>query len=136
MANFDVEYIGNEPGEIENRLAGLGTQAQTRTNSALLDSAQEVQKSLEKTSPVDTGEYQSSWYIFQAAEDEVWILNEAEHAQYVMLPNQRMVNSDKADLPASGVLHDVKGVAREHQKTLHTGMVDELKRMIKSFRIR
>lgn len=136
MANFDVQYIGNEPGEIENRLAELGTQGQTRTNSALLDSAQEVQKSLEKTSPVDTGEYQSSWYIFQAAEDEVWILNEAEHAQYVMLPNQRMVNSDKADLPASGVLHDVKGVAREHQKTLHTGMVDELKRMIKSFRIR
>lgn len=136
MANFDVEYIGNEPGEIENRLAELGSQGQTRTNSALLDSAQEVQKSLEKTSPVDTGEYQSSWYIFQAAEDEVWILNEAEHAQYVMLPNQLMVNSDKADLPASGVLHDVKGVAREHQKTLHSGMVDELKRMIKSFRIR
>jgi hypothetical protein len=136
MSNFDVEMVGDKPGDIEERLTVLGSQGQTRTNRALLESAQDVQKSLEKTSPVDTGEYQSSWYIFQAAEDEVWILNEAEHAKFVMLPNQLMVNSGKADLPASGILHDVKGIAREHQKTLHIGMADEIKRMIKSFRVR
>lgn len=136
MANFDVEMIGDSPGDIEKRLTKLGTQGQTRANSALVESADEVQKSLEQTSPVDTGEYQSSWYMFQAAEDEVWILNDAGHAQYVMLPNQRMVNSSKADLPASGILHDVKGVAKEHQKGFYSGMSDELARLFQQFAVK
>lgn len=136
MADFGVEIIGDEPGDIEKRLSQLGTQGQTRANSALLESAQEIQKALEQTSPVDTGQYQSSWYIFQAAEDEVWILNDAPHAKYVILPNQVMVNSSKADLPASGVLHDVKGVARENKKGLHSGLSDKLKRMIQKFAVK
>lgn len=135
MVDFDVEYVGNEPGDIQKRLAELGTAAQSRANAALVDTAQEVQEDLEKTSPVDTGEYQSSWYMMQVAEDEVWILNEAEHAKYVMLPNSNMVNSGKADLPSSGILHDVKGVARSHQKSLNINAAEQIQRMIQNFRI-
>jgi hypothetical protein len=134
MSDFSVEYVGNSPNDIEERLQSLATQGQTRANRALVETAEDVQDDLEKTSPVDTGEYQSSWYMAQVAEDEVWILNEADHAQYVMLPNQNMVNSGKADLPASGILHDVKGVARRHQKSLNLDLSEQIQRLIKSFR--
>jgi hypothetical protein len=134
MSDFSVEYVGDSPNDIEERLQSLATQGQTRANRALVETAEDVQDDLEKTSPVDTGEYQSSWYMTQVAEDEVWILNEADHAQYVMLPNQNMVNSGKADLPASGILHDVKGVARRHQKSLNLDLSEQIQRLIKSFR--
>jgi hypothetical protein len=136
MADFAVEYVGNEPGDIQNRLAQLGTQGQTRANEALREAGKDVKDELENTSPVDTGEYKQSWYMMQVAEDEVWILNEADHAKYVMLPNQKMVNSGKADLPASGILHDVKGVARNHQKALNVDLSEQLRRLIKNFRVR
>jgi hypothetical protein len=134
MSDFSVEYVGDSPNDIEERLQSLATQGQTRANRALVETAEDVQDDLERTSPVDTGEYQSSWYMTQVAEDEVWILNEADHAQYVMLPNQNMVNSGKADLPASGILHDVKGVARRHQKSLNLDLSEQIQRLIKSFR--
>jgi uncharacterized protein YegL len=136
MADFAVEYVGDKPGDIENRLGQLSTQGQTRANEALKEAGEKVKDDLENTSPVDTGEYKRSWYMMQVAEDEVWILNEADHAQYVMLPNQKMVNSSKADLPASGILHDVKGVARRHQKSLNLDLSEQLRRMIKKFRVR
>lgn len=135
MTDFDVEFVGDSPNDIQKRLSKLGTQGQTRANRALVETGKEVQDELESTSPVDTGEYQSSWYMMQVAEDEVWILNEADHAKYVMLPNQVMVNSPSADLPASGILHDVKGVAKGHKKTLSLNFADELKRMIKKLRV-
>lgn len=136
MSDFDVEFVGDKPGDIEKRLSKLGVRGQTRANRALVKTGEEVQEELESTSPVDTGEYQASWYMMQVAEDEVWILNEADHAKYVMLPNQVMVNSTKADLPASGILHDVKGVAKSKQKSLNLNFADELKKMIKNLTIK
>lgn len=136
MTDFGVEYVGDKPGDIENRLAQLSTQGQTRANRALVDAAENVKEDLEKTSPVDTGEYQASWYTMQVAEDEVWILNEADHAKYVMLPNQNMVNSSKADLPASGILHDVKGVAKSHQKTLNLNLAEELQKLFRNIKVK
>lgn len=136
MADFDVEFVGDEPGDIEQRLAKLGTQGQTRANRALLQTAEEVKDEIEETAPVDTGEYQNSWYILQVAEDEVWVLNSAEHAKFVMLPNQVMVNSSKADLPASGILHNVEGIAKGHQKKLNMNFAEQLKGMIKNFRVK
>jgi len=134
MADFGVEYVGNTPGEIESRLSKVNLQSKRRTNQALLETAREVREDLEKTAPVDSGEYRDSWYVFQVAEDEVWVLNEADHAKFVMLPNSKMVGSNKADLPSSGILHNVKGVARRHQKSLNVNMGSALQRMIKSFR--
>lgn len=136
MADVGVEIVGDSPGDIERRLSKLGTQGQTRANEALVETAEKVQDELEQTSPVDTGEYQSSWYMFQVAEDEVWILNEADHAKYVMLPNQRMVNSGKADLPASGVLHNAKGVAKNHTQTINLQLSEKLQRLFKNFRVK
>lgn len=136
MADFDVEYVGNSPNDIQGRLSGLGVQAQTRANRALVQAAEDIKRDLEKTAPVDTGEYKSSWYIMQVADDEVWVLNEADHAKYVMLPNQRMVNSSKADLPASGVLHDVKGIAKDHKDTVNLNLSEQLERLFNKFKIK
>lgn len=130
MSDFSVEMVGDKPGDVEQRLAKLGTDGRNSTNKALLQTAQEVKDDLEKTSPVDTGEYQSSWYIFQADYDEVWVLDEADHAKFVMLPNSRMVGSPSADLPSQGILHNVKGVAKSHQKGLNLNMAGKLKEMI------
>jgi hypothetical protein len=136
MSDIEVEMIGDSPDEIAERLTALGTQSQTRANEALVEAGKEIKDELENTSPVDTGEYQSSWYMMQVDEDEVWILNEADHAKFVMLPNQVMVNSPKADLPASGILHDVKGVAKSHEETLHLSLSEQLQRLIKKFRVK
>lgn len=133
MAEFDVEMVGDTPGDIEQRLSQLGASALERTNGALLDTANDVKEDLEDTSPVDTGEYKRSWYIFEAAEDEVWILNEADHAKYVMLPNAIMRGSDKADVPSQGLLHNVKGVARGHKQSLRGDIVRELRKLFQQF---
>lgn len=134
MADFDVEMIGDTPGDIENRLAELGTSAGEQANDALADAAERVKDDLEKTSPVDTGEYKDSWYIFEAAEDEVWVLNEADHAKYVMLPNSVMVGSSEADLPSTGVLHNVKGVAKGHQAQVRQEIIQRLRQLFQQFK--
>lgn len=136
MANFGVEFVGNSPGDIESRLGQLGTNARERTNDALRETAEDVKADLEDTSPVDTGQYRDSWYIFEAAEDEVWVLNSTDYAKHVMLPNSRMQGSTKADMPSMGILHNVKGVARQHQKGLKLNMSESLQRMLKAFSIR
>jgi hypothetical protein len=118
MADFNVEVIGDSPGDIEDRLTKVNLEASNRTNQALMETAREVKDDLEDTSPHDTGEYENSWYIYPAKNDEVWILNEADHAQFVMLPNSKMVGSEKADLPTSGVLHNAEGVAKGHSSKL------------------
>lgn len=129
---MDVEIIGDSPGDIEERLAEVNLQARRRTNQALKEQAEETKTKLERTSPVDTGEYKSSWYIWSAKEDEVWILNEADHAKYVMLPNSKFIGLAKADLPASGVLHNVKGIARAENQSLRENLSDQIADMLKA----
>lgn len=130
MSGFDVEYVGDTPGDIEQRLAETSTLGRRRVNEALRETAEEVKADLEATSPVDTGEYQGSWYIFPVEEGEVWILNEADHAKFVMLPNTQMIGSPHADLPGSGVLHNVKGRAKRHKEAYRQGLIDGLTDMI------
>lgn len=135
MVDFEVSYIGDNPQDMRDTLSEINLAARRRTNQALLETAREVKSDLEETAPVDTGEYKKSWYIVQIDYNEVWILNEADHAKYVMMPNSKMIGSTAADLPSMGILHNVKGVARSHQSTLNSRMAEELKDMIESFRI-
>lgn len=130
MADFGVEYVGDSPGDIQSRLAQTSTTGRRRVNEALREAAEEVKEDLEDTSPVDTGDYQSGWYIFPVENEEVWILNDVEHAQFVMLPNAKMVGSNEADLPASGVLHNVKGVAKSNSDDYRQGLIEKLEEMI------
>lgn len=136
MVDFDVEFVGDKPGEITRRLTDINLEARRRTNQALMETAREIKADLEDTSPVDTGEYRDSWYIFQVDFNEVWILNEADHAKYVILPNSKMVGSSNADLPAQGILHNVKGVAKNHQKGLRSNMAEQIKQLIQSFKVK
>lgn len=110
--------IGDSPGDIEQRLSRAGIQLGEKTDQKLIEVAEEVKQDLEDTSPIDTGEYKNSWYIYSVKENEVWVLNEADHAKYVMLPNSRMVGSPSADLPTSGILHNAEGVAKGHSTDL------------------
>lgn len=135
MTSFDVEYVGDTPGDIERRLSQISEAARGRTESGLLKTAHEVKEDLEATSPVDTGEYQGSWYVYPVQYDEVWVLNSANHARFVMLPNSRMVNSASADLPSQGILHNVKGVARGHQSGLRLNMIREFRSLFNRFRV-
>lgn len=133
MTDFSVETIGDTPGDIENRLTKVNLQASNRTNQELMEVARDVKDDLEETSPHDTGEYENSWYIYPAENNVVWILNEADHAPFVMLPNSKMVGSDKADLPTSGVLHNAKGVARGHSDSLSTSISQAIQELFEEF---
>ncbi len=132
MGSFDVEMVGEQ--QVKDTFNNMASGAGESANDALVETAEEIKSDLEDSSPVDSGEYRDSWYIFEVAEDEVWILNEADHAKYVMLPNSKMVGSSKADLPAQGVLHNAKGVAKSNQKLLINNFADELKNFIDSFK--
>ena len=139
MVDFEVEMIGDKPNDIQRRLSDINMNAKRRTNSALMDTARDVKDDLVETSPVDTGDYRSSWYIMQVDYNEVWILSNSEiadHNEYVMLPNSRMVGSSNADLPSQGILHNVKGVARKHQDNLRMNMSQHFEKMIQRFRSR
>lgn len=135
MVDFQVEQIGDSPGDIENRLTEINLQASNRTNQELMETARKVKEDLEDTSPHDTGEYENSWYVYSAKSDEVWILNEADHAPFVMLPNSKMVGSEEADLPTTGVLHNVKGVARGHSSSLSSNIQQAMQDLIEEFGI-
>lgn len=136
MADFQVEIVGDSPEDMQKRLGAINQAARQRTNDALMETARDIKDDLEKTSPVDTGEYQKSWYIFPVDYNEVWILNEADHAKYVILPNSKMVNSSSADLPSQGILHNIKGVAKGHQSSLQMNMADEFKDLINAFKVK
>ena len=135
MSEFDVEYVGDSPGDIQSRLTEIDTSVRRRTNNALRKTAEEVKEDLEDTSPVDTGEYQNSWYIMSVDYNEIWILNEADHAKFVMLPNTQMINATGADFPAQGILHGVKSRARQHSDSYRGNMIEELQDMIQNFRV-
>lgn len=136
MTDFDVEWVGHDPSDMRERFDEINLKVKRRTNDALMETARKVKSDLENTSPVDTGEYSQSWYIMQVDYDEVWILNEAEHARHVMLPNSKMVGSAQADLPAQGILHNVKGVARKHKQSLNSDVAEQLRKMISALRVK
>ncbi len=136
MASFSVENVGDSPQDIQNRLSNLDDAVRRRTNEALRKTAEEIKEDLEDTSPVDTGEYQESWYIQPIANDEIWILNSADHAKFVMLPNRQMIGVASADFPSQGILHAVKSRAKQHSDSYRGNMVEELQDMIRNFKVR
>jgi hypothetical protein len=135
MVDFTVEQIGDSPGDIESRLSQVNLEASNRTNQALMETARDVKDKLEETSPHDTGEYENSWYIYPVENEVVWILNEADHAPFVMLPNSRMVGSEKADLPTSGVLHNAEGVARGESNSLSSAIQQAIQDLLEEFSV-
>jgi len=135
MADISVETIGDSPEDIEKRLEALNRQTRVHVNEALNEVADQIQDEIEETAPVDTGAYKSSWYRFNAAEDEVWILsnsNEAPHNQFVMLPNSNFQGNSQADVPSLGILHNVEGIAKKHTGNVKTSLSDEIAALIRS----
>lgn len=137
MANFDVEMVGDTPGEVSGKLDSMSSGMGDKTDEALLKEAREIKTKIEDTAPVDTGAYQGSWYIAQIDEDEVWILSssdEAEHNKFLMLPNLNFVGSSGADLPAQGIYHNVEGIAKRHRKSFNSNVADEIAAFLNKFK--
>lgn len=139
MADFGVEFVGNDPDAMARKLKATATSGRRRTNNALRQTAEDIKKDIEDTAPVDSGAYKSSWYVQPISEEEVWVLSasdEAPHNQYLMLPNENFVGSSRADRPASGVYHDVVAVAQNHQKNFRGNLAQQIQNLIDSLRVR
>lgn len=132
MVEFDVEMTGTDPDDLAKRLSSTGT-LKSDVNDALMEEAEKIKTKIEDSAPVDTGAYESSWYIEAIDEDEVWVLSSGEDApynQYLMLPNQNFVGSSNADLPAQGIYHNVEGIAKNHQKQFSSGIANQIQSFI------
>lgn len=137
--SFEVETIGQNPDQMANRLDSLSNAVSGSTDEGLKETAIEIKADIEETAPVDTGDYKDSWELEEVAEDEIWVISrgdDAPHNQFVMLPNSKMVGSSKADLPSVGVLHNVKGVARNHQNDLVSNIKNAIEDVISNFTVR
>jgi len=64
-----------------------------------------------QTSPVDTGEYRSSWSMERRNKYVVLLKNDADHAPYLVYPNSQMVGARGAN--SRGILHNVRGMTFE-----------------------
>lgn len=139
MSDFSVEFIGDTPEDMQKRLTALSHAVDEGTDEALLEAAEDVKEDIEDTAPVDTGDYQGSWYIQEIDEDEVWVLsdsNEAPHNKYLMLPNSNFVGSGGADVPSLGIYHNVEGIAKQHQSSLRLSLSNMLDNLFRSFKVK
>lgn len=126
---MDVEFIGDSPDDMAQKLMGLGSSAESSVNDGLMKAAQEMKIEIEKEAPVDTGDFEGSWYIEPISEGEVWILSnsrKAPHNQYIMLPNTRFQGHPNADNPATGVYFDVVAVAKGNRKNILSSVEDAI----------
>lgn len=128
---MDVEIIGDDPEEVADRLNRLQYVGRQGVNNGLMSSAVDIKKEIERTSPVDTREYQNSWYIKPVAEDEVWILNRADHAKFLVLPNSNFIGSSGADIPTQGIYHNIKGIAKGEQSGLVSAIQDQIMQLLR-----
>ena len=94
------------------------------------DFAEELKDEFIETSPVRTGEYQSSWDM-REEDDGYVIYNDADHAIYLVLPNQNMVGSSKADDPGRGITHDVRGIVFRRRRDFKESISRTLRRALR-----
>lgn len=123
--SYDVEFIGDSPEDMAQKLSILGSGAKSSVDDGLLKAAKEIKSEIEDEAPVDTGDFESSWYIEPVAEGEVWILSssrKAPHNQYIMLPNTKFQGHPNADNPATGVYFDVVAIAQGHRKGIFSSV--------------
>lgn len=125
MVDFDFEIHGEEG--IKDDMTKFVNETKGVANEALVEFAKECKDEIESTAPVDTGEYRDSWYIIQAKENLVYLVNNAEHGKYVVFPNSAMVGSPSADLPSQGILHNVRGIIHEKKSEYEASFIQKLR---------
>lgn len=111
MAEFGVEMHGSD--DIDSALKHKAETAIGGTNDELRDLAEDILDEIEATAPVDTGEYKSSWRIEEISEGEVWLVNDAEHAPYLVFPNSWFREIGVGN--SVGILHNVKAIVYSYR---------------------
>lgn len=128
MAQIDVGMSEVSRTAEEFELASKATEG--NANDAVVELAEEIKEEFEDTAPVDTGEYRDSWFLVEAEENLVYLVNSADHAKYIVFPNSRFVGHPGADAPGRGIYHNIRGIAHskksEWQQTLIGRILDEI----------
>lgn len=123
--------------EIENeqqvirRLEAADSRITLAVESGQEEFADELVTELENTSPVRTGEYKGSWGTDEEG-DTVYIVNNDPKAKYLVFPNQRMRGSPKADLPAQGILHNVRGITFNKRRSYREKVSSKIRNAARS----
>lgn len=96
-------------------------------NDALREFGEEVKEEFEATAPVDTGEYRDSWFIVEARDDLIYIVNSADHAKYLVFPNSRFKGHEGADAPARGIYHNIRGIVHSKRSEWEAGLLGKIR---------
>lgn len=125
MIDFSIEVSGDDA--IKEGIDEFVEKSKGTANDALREMAEDIKDEIEATAPVDTGEYKESWSIVEVSENHVVIVNEADHAKYLVFPNSKMQGVSSADDPARGILHNVRGIVRNNINEHRASFVQRLK---------
>lgn len=130
MAMLDSELVG-----MKDTLDGIDD----KTNDAILatvqggrEHAEHLLRKIQMTAPVDSGEYRDDWRIEtdKGADDEIHIVNSTDHGPFLVFPNTRMIGSTRADDPARGIIHNVRGIVFSEQKNFRESIIQKLKQLV------
>lgn len=123
---FEVENMK----ETQSKMAAVTSRITQAVKGGQEDEAEELFDEIVKTSPVDTGDYQDAWEMEEQG-DTILLINDEDHAQYLVFPNQRQVGSAKADDPARGIQHNVRGIIKKHEGTFRSKIASRIKSVLR-----
>jgi hypothetical protein len=132
MVEMDVQMVDGNIDQLESQVDELSALGKEAVNNGLQKTAAEVKKDIEDTAPVDTGDYEGSWYTKQVSENLVFVLSDSDkapHNVHLLFPNSNFVGSPGADIPSQGIYHNVKGVAKSHNDDLIENITNEVERI-------
>ena len=119
MAKMDIDVYGTE-----RTVAGMRA-SRAAVEIAVGDGqekfAEEMKKEVQKTAPVDTGDYRDDWEV-KEKKGTWYLVNTMPYAKHLVFPNSNFVGSTKADDPGRGILHNVRGIVHS-RKTRYKAVI-------------
>lgn len=125
MVEFDVGISGASNTQEQLKMASEA--ASGNANEALVEFCEEVKEEFEDTAPVDTGHYRDSWFLIEADDNLVYIVNSANHAKYLVFPNSRFRGHPGADAPGLGIYHNIRGILHSKQSEWEASLLGKLR---------
>lgn len=125
MVDIAVDYTG--VNRTDEQLQAMSEASKGQAHDAVRELGEEIKAEFENTAPVDSGEYRDSWYLVEGGEEVVYIINNADHAKYVVFPNKAMLGVTTADDPARGILHNVRGRAQSKASEWENSLFEKIR---------
>lgn len=123
----DIDVGMSDVSHTQEQFEAAAEASKGNANDALREFAEEVRDEFEETSPVDTGEYKSSWFIIEADDNLVYIVNSANHAKYLVFPNSHFMGNPGADVPSRGIYHNVRGIVHQKKSEWEASLLGKLR---------